>query len=385
VVRARRAWLAVHRWLGLALGGALALLGLTGSVIVFDHAIDAWLNPALFTPRTPGPARSLDEIVAAARGAAPDGAWRVSVSMPGVDHDVFTVYLAPAGSTAPPRRPVEITVDPASGAVLGRRDADSNLTTVIYRLHSTLLLGDTFGIDDLGTYVVGFAGLGLLGSIVSGLYLWWPRWGQLGGALVVHWRGSVKRVNFDLHRAVGFWSALVLLVSAGSGVYLTFPDYVRPLVGLASPITPLTPTATSDPRPGARPITAGEAARAATRALPDATVTFVSLPAGPRDVYRLALRRPSDVRRVSGNNRVWIDQYSGEVVSARTIATMSAGDVVLEWQFPLHSGEAFGLAGRLVVFTVGLVPTLLAVTGTTIWWRKRRARRRLARASAAVL
>jgi iron complex outermembrane receptor protein len=39
----------------------------------------------------------------------------------------------------------------------------------------------------------------------------------------------------------------------------------------------------------------------------------------------------------------------------------------------------------MVVFTVGLAPTLLAVTGTTIWWRKWRARRRLARASAAVI
>jgi uncharacterized iron-regulated membrane protein len=384
VVRARRAWLAVHRWLGLALGGVVALLGLTGSTIVFDHAIDAWLNPALFTPRAPGPARSLDEIVAAAHAAAPEGTWRLSVSMPGVDHDVFTVYLSPAGSGAP-RRPVEITVDPASGAVLGQRDGDSNLTTVIYRLHSTLLLGDAFGIDDLGTYVVGFAGLGLLGSIISGLYLWWPRWRQLGCALRVKWRGSARRVNFDLHRAVGFWSALVLLISAGSGVSLTSPDYVRPLIGLASPVTALSPNATSAPRPIRRAITAGEAALAATRALPGATVTFVSLPAGPRDVYRLALRRPSDLRRVFGNNRVWIDQYSGEVVSARTIATMSPGDVLLEWQFPLHSGEAFGLAGRLVVFTAGLVPTLLGVTGTTIWWRKRRARWRLARASAAVI
>ncbi|MGH7201474.1 MAG: PepSY domain-containing protein, partial [Planctomycetaceae bacterium] len=45
-------------------------------------------------------------------------------------------------------------------------------------------------------------------------------------------------------------------------------------------------------------------------------------------------------------------------------------------QFPLHNGEAFGLAGRWIVFFSGLTPAVLYVTGVTIWWRRRRSRRR---------
>jgi uncharacterized iron-regulated membrane protein len=69
VKRARRVWLGVHRWLGLGLGAVLALIGLTGSVIVFDHAIDAWLNPRLFTSRSSGPPLPVHVIVGTARAA----------------------------------------------------------------------------------------------------------------------------------------------------------------------------------------------------------------------------------------------------------------------------------------------------------------------------
>jgi uncharacterized iron-regulated membrane protein len=178
-VKARRIWLAVHRWLGLALGAILALMGLTGSVIVFDHAIDGWLNPHLFTPRASGQPRGVEEVIAAARAALP-GAWRVSVTMPGVDHDVFELYLSRDGKA------IELMVDPASAEVLGQRPAHTNLTSVIYHLHSTLLVEDAFGIRDVGTYMVAVAGLGLLVSTLTGLYLW-PRWGRIGQTLSVKW------------------------------------------------------------------------------------------------------------------------------------------------------------------------------------------------------
>jgi uncharacterized iron-regulated membrane protein len=104
-------------------------------------------------------------------------------------------------------------------------------------------------------------------------------------------------------------------------------------------------------------------------------VTFVVVPVEPTGVYRVWLRRPDDVRRVYGDAIVWLDQWSGAVLHVRDRGTLPGGEAFLHWQFPLHSGEAFGRPGRLVVFGAGLTPLLLAVTGTLIWRRKRRARR----------
>jgi uncharacterized iron-regulated membrane protein len=53
----------------------------------------------------------------------------------------------------------------------------------------------------------------------------------------------------------------------------------------------------------------------------------------------------------------------------------SGGDVFIQWQWPLHSGQAFGWTGRILVFVFGLICPLLFATGVIRWLQKRRAKR----------
>ncbi len=46
---------------------------------------------------------------------------------------------------------------------------------------------------------------------------------------------------------------------------------------------------------------------------------------------------------------------------------------ILEWQFPLHTGTAFGLAGRVAVSLMGLVVSLGLLAALRAWWRRRAA------------
>jgi uncharacterized iron-regulated membrane protein len=278
------------------------------------------------------------------------------------------VHLA----AGPPERSVEITLDPATARVLGRREEGAHLTAIVYELHHALLLRDALGIPDSGMYAVGIMGLCLMASALTGLYLWWPRRGQLGQALRIGWRRGGKRRNFDAHRAGGFWSSLVLLTLAFSGVFLVFPDWVRGLVALAARTEPRPPAPRSGPRSGATPVSPDGAAAIARARIPGGTVTWLDVPGGETGAYRVWLRRPGDVRRAYGDVNVWIDRWSGAVLHVRDRRTLPTGEAFLHWQFPLHSGEAFGRPGRLLVCAAGLTPLLLLATGTLIWWRKRR-------------
>lgn len=99
------------------------------------------------------------------------------------------------------------------------------------------------------------------------------------------------------------------------------------------------------------------------------------LPIGPDGVYDIGKRAPDEV----GNRpyrHVWIDQYSGAVRYVQDPHRGTAGDKFVEWQFPLHTGEAFGLPGRILGCIAGLVPTVLYVTGFIRWRQKARAKRR---------
>jgi uncharacterized iron-regulated membrane protein len=378
----RRAWLAVHRTLGLGIGAVFVLMGLTGSALVFHEAIDAWLNPALLAPRTRGEPRPLDEILTAARTALPEARGDVGMAMPKSDDEVFSVYFYDVPGAGSRPRTVEVTVDPASGAVLGQRDARRHLTAVLYGLHDSFMIGDAFGIREVGMTAVGIGGLVLTISTVSGLYLWWPRWAQFGRAVRVEHRHGGKRLTFDLHRAVGFWSALVLLVVAGTGVYLVFPNAVGAVVGAVSRTQPRPRGVASKPIPGA-PLSAERVVQIVGTRFPGGVITWLDLPADPRAAYRAWVRQSRDVRPSDGDATVWVDQWSGAILHVRDRRTMPAGEAFLHWQFPLHNGEALGLAGRITVFLAGLTPLVLAVTGALIWWRKRRGRRAIAARRAA--
>jgi uncharacterized iron-regulated membrane protein len=72
-----------------------------------------------------------------------------------------------------------------------------------------------------------------------------------------------------------------------------------------------------------------------------------------------------------------VDLGSGEITGLRLVATSSAGDRFLTWIFPLHTGTAFGMPGRIVIAVAGVVLIGLMTSGFYVWgvkWQMRRAR-----------
>lgn len=45
----------------------------------------------------------------------------------------------------------------------------------------------------------------------------------------------------------------------------------------------------------------------------------------------------------------WIDQYSGKIIHKQERDNRTSGDIFVEWLYPRHTGEAFGLSGRLIL------------------------------------
>ena len=45
---ARPSWVWLHRWVGLAMAGFLVVVGLTGSLLAFDHELERVFAPQLF-------------------------------------------------------------------------------------------------------------------------------------------------------------------------------------------------------------------------------------------------------------------------------------------------------------------------------------------------
>jgi len=79
----RKFWIQFHRISGLILLFPLLLQSISGSIIVFDHAIDEWLNPQLIATHLPSDKLvPLSTIRAAIINALPDVDYIKSLRAP---------------------------------------------------------------------------------------------------------------------------------------------------------------------------------------------------------------------------------------------------------------------------------------------------------------
>ncbi|KAA5538879.1 PepSY domain-containing protein [Roseiconus nitratireducens] len=366
----RKRWLAVHRWLGLTVGLLLVLIGLTGSLLVFDHAIDERLNPDLLLTNGSGDRQPIAEIIAAAEEAFSGSAERaLSVSRPRIANGVWTVWFR-AGTEDNPKF-VAVHIDPYTAHVTGQRTWGEDLMSLIYRLHFRLLAGAP------GAVLVGMVGIIAMISIASGIVLWWPLWKNGWRAGFAVRKGA--RFNFDLHKTTGILSAVFLMVIAFTGVYMEFHEWFHAAVSTFAEVSEPADDFTSTTPKTATRLTPDQAVTIAQPIFPKATFDHLHPPTGPEGFYEVAFRQSGETQKSFGRSQVFLDQYSGEVLAIRSPQDFTAADAFFAWQFPLHNGEAFGLFGRWVVFLMGITPALFYITGLLLWWRRGKARRRKTR------
>lgn len=358
----RHAFFTIHKYAGLILGLLLAVIGLTGSLLVFDHALDETLTPQTiaFQPSThPAP---LSDVLSNAQAAVAGNPLPRRLYLqrgPDSPHIVrFPNADQGAGS-------IEVSVSPTDGQVLAVRTWGEYPMTWLYSLHYTLLSGEN------GKVIVGLLGLVLLFFCLSGLVIWWPRKNRWRSALTIR-RGSNRfRFYFDLHKVVGIYLLPLLLVVGFSGVSMIFPKQVEQIVGLGLSLEPKVAVSSVPNESGSVPLGVDKIVDIAREAFPEGVLKRIDLPRGDSAVYRLSFNLPGEPWSNHGASRVWLDQYSGKVLARRIVGEQAAGTTFMAWQFPLHNADVLGLAGRWLLVVIGLAPLLFFYTGVYLWWRKR--------------
>ena len=371
--RERRIWRSIHRWLGLWLGAWFALVGLTGSVLVYEDPIDAWLNPGLLRDPGRGPWLPPHEILARAQEEFPRANIE-RIRLPEAPSEVYRllVLVAPYMRIDSPR--VEAMFSPATGKFLGQRDAEEHgfsaplLLKTLYDFHRNVLLGNA------GSNIVGIAGFLMLGGAISGLMTALPRrragWRRL---VAVKLRAGATRILFDMHRSTGVLLFVLLLLATVTGSTLVYINYAREIVGVFSEVMPFPVIPwrqrTTHEWPSFEAVVTG-----VRKVYPEHAISEIHVPSRPTTGYLFYLRGPQDIHRL-GDTIVWVDPATGETLVERSNRTRTAGEAFMHWLFPLHSGTAFGTPGKVAMCATGLAPLILVFTGLWVWSRKRRSER----------
>jgi uncharacterized iron-regulated membrane protein len=362
---ARRFWVLCHLYLGLGIGGMFALLSLTGSVLVFYIEIDRWLTPELriVVPEAQ-PSASLQEMINALQQAHPqrEHSWRLEI--PQRDDEALVARYYRAEETIHlDFAPLISAVNPYTLQVVSNRFWGQYPMTWLFDLHYTLLLGAD------GTTLVAVAGLLGLLSLITGMVLWWPSTGRWRKALTWRWRRGSARQIYDLHVLPGVYSVVLLFLLTVTGIILARPDWFTPLLEKTGALYQV-PTPNSVRAAGQQRLSADVAWAAAQAVFPDAQLRWLHTPETDDGVYFMRFEQAAEPGRRFPISRVWVDQYSGEVLASFDPLSAGFADTFMAWQHPLHNGEAFGLLGRLLVALSGLLPMVLLTTGIIRWRQK---------------
>ena len=382
--------LAFHRYAGLLMAGFLIVAGLTGALLAFNDEIDEWLNRDWMqvVPQN-GSVISLNQISDIVQKNYP-GYQVEFVSLNREEFESYNVRIAPSlGKQKSESSYVnQLFINPYTGQIIGARENGSfdlgrrGLMPFLFNIHRTLYLPDQSGRWLLG----GIAIIWLLDSFV-GFYLtlpkgaiskdknylkrWWPAWKIK--------RGSQVRMNFDIHRASGLWFWPILIVIAFTSIYFNLNKEVyRPLLGsfVNFSVHPNEKLPKVDPK--VPKLNLDEALKIGLELRPQAAlslpISYISY-SQKQNIYRVSFdeRAPNTWFKYK-REQLFIDGDSGELKAIWGDSQSTSGDKFNSWQFPLHTGQMFGLPGRIVILFAGLLTAVLSLTGVFIWYKKRMSR-----------
>jgi uncharacterized iron-regulated membrane protein len=353
-----RLFLLCHRWVALTAGIVILAVALSGSALVFEGAMDRGLHPELWRVLPGSTPISLDTIIERVRAGNP-GAPVTGLSLSPV---LDRAYVAQAG-------PMQVFVDPYTGAIRGKRTVAEWNATLPRRLH---VFHVTLMASKIGGAIVGIATTVALLLVLSGIVVWWR-----DKIWRVRWSASWKRVNFDLHHALGLFAALVLIIITLSGMAIHYAFLNKLMYTLDRGTPPENPDQSN--RVGAAPqISVDSLYRLATAALPGARVMFLSLPPKANQPFVAAMRFPED-RTPGGRSRVFVDRYRGTVLLAVSTRQAEAGTRLGNSIRSLHTGDILGKPTEVVWLAAAMILAVQGVTGFLMWWNARASRAALAR------
>ncbi len=369
-------WL--HLWLGLASGIIVFIVSITGCIYTFQREIKDALEPWRF-------------VEVEAQGFVPPSRLLDTAAkyMPGKQASGLT-YSDATGAAAigfvgkenGKRTFSAVFLNPYTGEYLRTQQVLGEGTFDFFRFvidgHRALWLP-----YEIGRPIVGVATLIFVVLLITGLVMWWPkRWNKSNRdkSFKIKWSGRFKRVNYDLHNVLGFYSLLLALALAITGLVYSFTWFDKAVYFVASggdikeghhhPHSDLANkdlewTAATSPL---------DSAWYATLAQVDRVGGMYMTPylKDEDDSYEILIYHNAD--SYYDQSAFFYDRYTLEPLEmdGSKFSEAKFADRLEMMNYDIHIGAIGGLPGKLLAFFISLICASLPITGFLVWWNKRK-------------
>ncbi|MBB5062276.1 PepSY domain-containing protein [Granulicella mallensis] len=357
----RMAMFQIHLWGGVVLCLYMLVIGVTGSILVFESELEHVAYPQLWRATDSQAGKQAAELPAVTETVRKEypGYKITAAYLPDKPGDNFEVFVH-EGKTFR-----YVFLDANTGRIVGAINPDRSWLIWIIDLHFRLLGGR------VGEIINGIGAGCLLLLCATGALVWWAGLKHWTRGLKVNLHRSWRRVNFDLHSAVGFWTLLVLSMWAFTGVYFVWPKPIESFVNHFSSIASANPPVFVVPPRGDGPwVDLHRMIEQAQQSSPNARFAGAFFPGSDKSALTLLMARGA-ARNFSQMDYVYFDPATGRQLALwhRGINTTWGGSFIF-WLSPLHFGYDWGLAIKILWATLGCALPLLAITGVLMYWNR---------------
>ena len=275
--------------------------------------------------------------------------------------------------------------NPISGELLGVKNTTSiAFFDFILEVHRFLLAGD------VGKFINGVAVLMFIFLLFSGFIIWLPKKiNQLKKSLKIKLDAKFHRVNYDLHRVLGFYSILLLFFISVTGLYVSF-HWVKNavIIGLGGDSIVISDTniALKESLSSSFDVLFDDlSAKENTVLKKESSLQSILLKTDSilknegTKVILLAKENTKSINITKMNTDNLLNFYVPDKIEFSIDGKVRKQELyknlALHEQFkliakPLHTGEIMGLPTIIIYFLISLVGCSLPVTGFIIWFKK---------------
>ena len=223
----RKALFQIHLWSGIGIGIYVFLISISGSVLVYRNELYNYFTAKPIVVEATGQRMSEDALRAAAVKAYPGYDIAQFFEKKKKPQEAVEIWMEQAVGNGKVQR----LFNPYTGQDLGNSvPAGIRIVSWMTELHVNLLNGDNGrNINTAGAVLWTILGL-------SGIVVWWPGIQSWKRSLGLRRKVGWKRFNWDLHSAMGIWTAVFVLMWGITGIYAALPAPFRAIVDYFDPL-----------------------------------------------------------------------------------------------------------------------------------------------------
>lgn len=374
----------VHLWLSIPFGIIIAIVCLTGSILVFETEILELCYPSrYFVKEVKGEPLSPAALIESARQQLPGSVQINGIRVSSDPKRTYQLVL--------PGKKAAGFIDPYTAEVTGMDDGQGFFMKMM-RLHRWLL--DEYKRDgsfSWGKSIVGYATLVLVIIIMSGIVIWYPRNKKvLKNRLKVKTKAGWFRFFYDLHVSGGFYAALLLLVLALTGLTWSFGWYRNAFYNVFG-VSTNQPQAHHAPSPSSpKEVSGGKGARDKNGGSPERKgkeqkkidyVRWAEVLSSLKDLYPdfnsitiqdgSATVSTANYGNTRGSDRYSFDPATGEITEIQLYKDLPKSGKIRGWIYSVHIGSWGGMTTRILTCLVSLLGAVFAITGYYFWVKKK--------------